>query len=239
MHSITNDPEQSVTKVTEHLAQVRRRLAEAAIAADRDPDQIQLLAVSKGQSLAKIRAAHRAGQRSFGENYLQEAMKKIDAIRETDIEWHFIGRLQSNKAALVAKHFAWVHTIDRAKVARRLNDNRPHYAAPLNVCLQVNVAGESQKGGVDPTALDSLAAEVCELPNLQLRGLMTVPPLADAPGANQTHFETLARLKMDLCRQGYDLDTLSMGMSRDLEVAIAAGATLVRVGTDVFGPREG
>jgi pyridoxal phosphate enzyme (YggS family) len=238
MHSITNDLEQSVTKVTEHLAQVQQRLAEAARAAYRDPEQIHLLAVSKGQSLAKIRSAYQAGQRSFGENYLQEAIKKMDAIRETDIEWHFIGRLQGNKAAKVAAHFSWVHTVDRAKLARQLNDHRPHYAPPLNVCLQVNLSGESQKGGADAAATAQLAGEVAQLPRLKFRGLMTVPPATANPEASRPYFDGLAQLQQELAGAGLPSDTLSMGMSGDLEVAVAAGATMVRIGTAVFGQRK-
>jgi len=239
MHSITNDLEQSVTKVTEHLAQVQRRLAEAARAASRDPEQIYLLAVSKGQSLAKIRSAYQAGQRSFGENYLQEAIKKIDAIRETDIEWHFIGRLQSNKAAKVAPRFGWVHTVDRAKLAQQLNDHRPHNAPPLNICLQVNLAGESQKGGIEAAAVAELAAVVAELPRLKLRGLMTVPPATANPEQSRPYFDSLAQLQRELADSGLPTDTLSMGMSSDLEVAVAAGATIVRIGTAIFGQRNG
>ncbi len=238
MHSITNDPNQSVTKVTEHLAQVQQRLADAARAASRHPEQIHLLAVSKGQSLAKIRTAYQAGQRSFGENYLQEAIKKIDAIRETDIEWHFIGRLQSNKAAQVAAKFAWVHTVDRAKLAQRLNDHRPHYGSPLNVCLQVNLSGESQKGGIEAGAVAELAAHVAQLPRLKLRGLMTIPPATADPTNSRPYFEGLAQLQQELADTGLPVDTLSMGMSADLEVAVAAGATMVRIGTALFGQRD-
>ena len=237
MHSITNDPEQSVTKVTEHLAKARQRLAAAALAAHRAPAEIQLLAVSKGQSLAKIRTAYEAGQRSFGENYLQEAEKKIDAIRETDIEWHFIGRLQSNKTRRVAERFAWVHTLDRPKLAERLAAQRPHYSAPLNVCLQVNLAGELQKGGVAPDGVRELAGLVASLPRLALRGLMTVPPAGIEPHITAEYFQQLAKLRRALTVDGYELDTLSMGMSDDLEIAVAAGSTLVRLGTAVFGPR--
>ena len=237
MHSITNDPEQSVTKVTERLAKARQRLAAAALAAHRAPAEIQLLAVSKGQSLAKIRTAYEAGQRSFGENYLQEAEKKIDAIRETDIEWHFIGRLQSNKTRRVAERFAWVHTLDRPKLAERLAAQRPHYAAPLNVCLQVNLAGELQKAGVAADGVRELAGLVASRPRLALRGLMTVPPAGIEPQTTAEYFQQLAKLRRALTVDGYELDTLSMGMSDDLEIAVAAGSTLVRLGTAVFGPR--
>ena len=213
MHSITNDPEQSVTKVTEHLARVRQRLSEAALTAHRNPEEIRLLAVSKGQSVAKIRAAYQAGQRSFGENYLQEAEKKIDAIRETDIEWHFIGRLQSNKARRVAQLFAWVHTLDRAKLAEKLAAHRPHYAPPLNICLQVSLAGESQKGGIEPDGVRQLAGKINTLPQLALRGLMTIPPAVMDPQQNAEYFRRLANLQRSLIDEGYQLDTLSMGMS--------------------------
>lgn len=238
MHSITNGPEQSVIPVTDHLARVLKRIAAAAVSANRAADEVRLLAVSKGQSAEKIRAAFAAGQRAFGENYLQEALQKMDLLRENDIEWHFIGRLQSNKTRGVAEHFAWVHTLDRLKIAQRLNDQRPHHADPLNVCVQVNLTAEKTKGGVAEEEVEALCAAVESLPRLRLRGLMTIPPMVDQPEESTPQFRQLASLMSDLGTRGLSMDTLSMGMSADLEVAIREGATIVRVGTAIFGPRR-
>ena len=234
MHSITNDQGQSVTKVTDHLVSVRDRIAAAATKAGRDAATIQLLAVSKGQSVDKIRAAFAAGQRAFGENYLQEAEKKIELLRGFEIEWHFIGRIQSNKTRPIAERFAWVHTVDRAKVARRLSEQRPYHGPPLNICLQVNIAGESKKAGVSPNELGELVEAVKNLPRIRLRGLMMIPPAVRDPEDSAAHFRQLAELRSTLIRDGLDLDTLSMGMSQDMDVAIREGSTIVRVGTRNF-----
>lgn len=216
--------------VAERLEAVRQRIRRAAQAAGRDPAGIGLLAVSKRHSVAAIRAAQAAGQRAFGENYLQEALDKMDALAGLDCEWHFIGRLQSNKTRPVAERFDWVHTVDRAKLAQRLNDQRPADLAPLNLCIQVNIDDDPAKGGCTPGATAGLARAIRELPRLRLRGLMCIPRADTDPTAA---FAALAALGREL-----GVDTLSMGMSGDLEAAITAGSTLVRVGTAIFGPRD-
>ena len=224
--------------VTDHLARVLARIAGAARDAHRDPADVRLLAVSKGQPISKIQQALAAGQLAFGENYLQEALKKMDLLRENEIEWHFIGRLQSNKTRRVAQGFAWVHTLDREKLAQRLNEQRPHYAPPLNVCIQVNLGAEAAKAGVSEYEVGDLASRVASFPRLRLRGLMTIPPTAADPEESAKYFRQLAKLKLSLASQlGIEMDTLSRGMSADLEVAIREGSNMVRVGTAVFGPR--
>jgi pyridoxal phosphate enzyme (YggS family) len=226
-----------VIQITDHLARVRQRVENAALVAGRCADDITIVAVSKKQSAAAIAAAHAAGQRDFGENFVQEAVSKITAIELPDIRWHFIGQIQSNKTKAIARYFDWVHTIDRLKTARKLDAQRPHFAAPLEVCIQVNLAGEPQKGGVAADEVLGLAAALQDLPHLRLRGLMTVPPLdADAAATGAT-FERLLELKSAIVASGYPLDTLSMGMSADLEPAIQCGSTMVRIGTAIFGPR--
>lgn len=219
----------------DNLAAVHARIHAAAQAAGRDPADIRLLAVSKGQPAASIQAALAAGQTAFGENYVQEALAKIAAIAGP--EWHFIGRLQGNKTALVAASFAWVHTVDRLKIAQRLSDQRPTGLPPLNVCLQVNVDAAPTKGGVAPTGLPALARAVATLPRLRLRGLMAIPAPAEDPTAQRAPLRRLRELKETLCADGLALDTLSMGMSGDLEAAVAEGSTLLRIGSAVFGPR--
>lgn len=221
------------------LASVHQRLARALASAGRSPDDACLLAVSKTQPAAAIRHAHRLGQRHFGESYLQEAMDKQAELDDLDdIVWHFIGPLQSNKTRAVAERFAWVHSVDRLKVARRLSQQRPNTLPPLNICLQVNVSQEASKSGVMPEALGELARAVAELPGLSLRGLMAIPAPAETFDAQRKPLAELRTCLHDL-KQTLDapLDTLSMGMSGDLEAAIAEGATLVRLGTAVFGTR--
>lgn len=219
------------------LGAVRDRLARAARAAGRDPADILLLAVSKGQPVERIREAAALGLHSFGENYVAEAVTKIQQLAALDLDWHFIGRLQANKTRPVATHFAWVHGIDRAQIARRLSDQRGHFAPPLNVCLQVNVLGEASKGGVPPEELPELIDAVKELPRLRLRGLMCMLP-HDAPEALQREgFARLRQLRDEAIGRGIALDTLSMGMSDDLEAAVAEGSTLLRIGTALFGAR--
>jgi PLP dependent protein len=229
----------------ERLDQVRNRIEKAASLAGRCVDSITLLGVTKGQPAELVRQAAGAGLRDFGESYLQEALEKIALVARPSGEvaapyqltWHFIGRLQSNKTRPVAETFAWVHAVDRLKIAERLAEQRPYYAPPLNVCLQVNVAGEASKGGVGLAELPALAAAVQRLPRLKLRGLMCLPPQEDDP-ERQRHWFARTRAALDeLNRAGLELDTLSMGMSGDLEAAIAEGATMVRVGTALFGPR--
>ena len=195
-----------------------------------------IVAVSKQQSSVRIAEAFRAGQLHFGESYAQEAIEKMDALRSLDITWHFIGSVQTNKTRLIAERFQWVHTVDRARIAARLNDQRPHFAPPLNVLIQVNQAGEERKGGVAESEVAALAREIAGLPRLKLRGLMTIPPRSDSAGA-QHWFRQLAEVRDRLVRDAFDIDTLSMGMSADFEAAIAAGANCVRIGTAIFGER--
>ena len=209
----------------------------AAVAGGRAPDSVTLLAVSKTKPASDILAAYRAGQRAFGENYLQDALPKIRALRGNDIEWHFIGRLQSNKTAEISRHFAWVHSLDSLKHAQRLSAQRPADMPPLQVCVQVNLSGEFSKGGVERADLAELAAAVARLPGLRLRGLMTMPDPGSDPAAQRAVFAALRKLFEELRAAGLDLDTLSMGMSADMEAAIAEGSTMVRVGTDIFGAR--
>jgi pyridoxal phosphate enzyme (YggS family) len=218
--------------------EVKARIARAASQAGRDPNSVRLLAVSKTFPPEAIRAVHALGQRAFGENYVQECAEKIDALADlTDIEWHLIGPLQSNKAALAAERFNWVQTIDRVKIAERLSRARPAAAPPLDVCVQVNASSEPSKSGVDPAAAVSLAQAIAALPNLKLRGIMGIPEPTEDSARRRAQFRVL-RDCLDGCRAaGLDADTLSMGMSADLEDAIAEGATLVRVGTSIFGAR--
>ena len=237
MHSISNGPQQSVTQITDHLARVRERVQSALSEAGRRPDEAAILAVSKLQPAAAIEAAFRAGQVSFGENYVQEAVNKIASLEHLDIRWHFIGRIQSNKTRDIAEMFHWVHTVDRLKIADRLNSHRPHYAPPLNICIQVNHAGESQKSGADPADVLDLARGIMELPRLQLRGLMAIPPHVDDARQSAPIFAALRQQMEQLISEDIPLDTLSMGMSADLEVAISEGSTIVRIGTAIFGPR--
>lgn len=217
---------------------VQERIAAAARACGRDPREVALLAVSKGQPAAAVRAVHGFGQRAFGENYVQEALAKMDALGDlSDVEWHLIGPLQSNKAGAAAVRFAWVHSVDRDKIARRLAAARPPELPPLAVCVQVNISGETAKSGVAPAGALALARLVAGLPRLQLRGLMGIAE-ETADGARQrAQFRVLADCAAACRAAGLPVDTLSMGMSADLEPAIAEGATLVRLGTAVFGPR--
>jgi hypothetical protein len=219
------------------LQAVKSRIARACAAAGRDPRDIVLVAVSKTFPADVVRAAHAAGQRDFGENHAQEAVAKIDALVDLDLVWHFIGPIQSNKTRAIAECFAWVHSIDRLKVAERLAAQRPVPFPPLQACIQVNVSGEATKGGVAPEEVLALAHAVAALPRLRLRGLMAIPEPTDDPALQRRRFESLRDLKDRLIADGLALDTLSMGMSDDLEAAIAAGATMVRVGTAIFGAR--
>ena len=202
--------------------------------AGRGTDEILILAVSKRQPVAAIEAAFQAGQAHFGENYVQEARAKVAALESLPIVWHFIGQLQANKSREVAERFQWVHTLDRMRIARRLNEQRPCGAPPLDVCIQVNQAGEPGKGGVDPKEVEDLARQIGQFPRLRLRGLMTIPPAAADPAR---FFAELRSLRDRLRPLGIPMDTLSMGMSADLEQAVSAGSTIVRIGTAVFGPR--
>ena len=219
------------------LGSVHERIANAARLAGRDPAGIRLLAVSKGQPASAIRAACAVGQRDFGENYLQEAEPKLAELRTLPITWHFIGRLQANKTRDVAAAFDWVHSVDRERTAARLAGQRPHDRPRLKVLLQVRVGDEPEKAGVDPDALPALADSVSAMPRLELRGLMCMPKPAIDEQVQRVPFRRLRELLLELNRRGHALDTLSMGMSADLEAAIAEGATIVRVGTAIFGPR--
>jgi hypothetical protein len=219
------------------VQEVRERVARAVAAAGRSAHSVTLLAVGKAQPLALLRAAADAGLTDFGESYLNEALEKVAALQDRALTWHYIGRLQANKTRPVAEAFAWVHTVDRLKIAERLSAQRPYHAPPLNVCLQVNLAGEASKGGVPPAQLAPLAAAVAALPRLTLRGLMCLPPQETDPARQRHWFAQLRALKEELNGGGARLDTLSMGMSDDFEAAIAEGATIVRLGTVLFGPR--
>lgn len=229
-----------MSHIAENLQEVHARIERAASAAQRPTDAIRLLAVSKTFPADDIRTAFAAGQRAFGENYVQEAISKIEALADlrTEIEWHFIGPLQSNKTRPVAEHFDWVHSIDRLKIAQRLSEQRPDTLPPLNVCLQVNVSGEASKSGVPPQDAPALARAIASLPKLRLRGLMSIPePAADLAAQREPH-RILRKLYETLRAQGIALDTLSMGMSSDLEAAVLEGATMVRIGTAIFGKRD-
>jgi pyridoxal phosphate enzyme (YggS family) len=207
------------------------------MAAGRDPAAVTLVAVTKAQTAETVRGAATAGVTDFGENYLQEAVAKMDALRDLPLRWHFIGGIQSNKTRALAERFDWVHTIDRLSVARRLSEQRPFHAPPLNLCIQVKLVPEPNKGGVDPGEIRPLAAAAAELPRVRLRGLMCIPPPQADPGAERAVFARLRSLQEELNAGGHKLDTLSMGMSGDFESAIAEGATLVRIGTALFGSR--
>ncbi|WP_250525391.1 YggS family pyridoxal phosphate-dependent enzyme [Caballeronia sp. GAWG2-1] len=226
--------------IAQHLKEVRQRIAKAAADASRDAASVQLLAVSKTFPAEDVRAAFIAGQRAFGENYVQEGIAKIATLADlrSDIEWHFIGPLQSNKTKLVAEQFDWVHSIDRLKIAERLSAQRPEGTPALNVCVQVNVSGEASKSGVEPAEAAALAHAVAALPALRLRGLMAVPEAADTLDAQREPHARLRELMNKLRADGLDLDTLSMGMSADLEAAVLEGATMVRIGTAIFGARD-
>ena len=224
--------------VTENLKLISDLLHSAAIEAGRDPAGVQLLAVSKKQPVEKIREAHAGGQRDFGENFVQEGVEKIESLTDLDLTWHFIGHLQSNKTRVVAEYFDWVHTIDKLKTARRLSEQRPEGLKPLNVCLQVNVDDEDAKSGVLPAAVPELAAACSELPNLSFRGLMCLPAIRNEFEDQRRPFAVLRELADQLRAAGIDTDTLSMGMTADFRAAIFEGATIVRIGTALFGARD-
>lgn len=231
-----------MTAIAANLQAVRTRIAaaerESGRTAANDHCAVSLLAVSKTWPAAAIREAWQAGQRAFAESYLQEALDKLEGLRDLPIEWHFIGPLQSNKTRAVAENFAWLHTIDRAKIAQRLSEQRPSELPPLNVCLQINVSGEASKSGVAPGEVAELARAVAGLPRLVLRGLMCIPEATDNVGSQRSRFAQMRELLHVLNAElGLSMDTLSMGMSDDLESAVAEGATMVRVGTAIFGVR--
>ena len=224
-----------MSTIANNIAKVATRIREAAQAVGRDPDAVGLLAVSKTQSAEAIREANAAGLVHFGENYLQEALEKQASLADLALTWHFIGPIQSNKTKAIAAHFDWVHSVDRVKIAQRLSEQRPAQLPPLNVCLQVNVSGEASKSGCAPDEVEALANAVAALPGLRLRGLMAIPEPSDDPAEQHAAFARLSKLQKQL---DLELDTLSMGMSQDLEAAIAEGATWVRIGTALFGARD-
>jgi pyridoxal phosphate enzyme (YggS family) len=225
------DHSQTVRTVLTRIAAAERHYGRVA-------GSVRLLAVSKGHSADDIRAATGAGQRSFGESYLQEATPKLEALAGQAIEWHFIGPIQSNKTRGIARHFDWVHSVDRLKIAERLSAQRPASAGPLNVCIEVNLGAEPGKSGILPPEVPALAREVNRLPHLRLRGLMTIPPASQDFETQRRFFRRLQELYVVLARENPALDTLSMGMTDDLEAAIAEGATIVRVGSGIFGTRS-
>ena len=231
--------------ISENLQLVQHRIANSAQAAGRDPASITLLAVSKTFDVQAVLAAAQAGQRAFGENYVQEAIDKIAATRDMrehnpdlQLEWHFIGPIQSNKTRQIAEHFDWVHSVDRLKIAQRLSEQRPADMPPLQICLQVNVSGEATKSGLEPEALLELARAVVLLPNIRLRGLMAIPEPTEDVEQQRAAFAKLRFMQNDLQAVGIQTDTLSMGMSADMDAAIAEGATIVRIGTAIFGVRD-
>jgi PLP dependent protein len=221
------------------LQQLRQRIGDACTLAERPVQSVTLLAVSKTQSADAVRRAHAAGQRFFGENYVQEALAKIETLADlrASLEWHLIGPLQSNKTREVAAAFDWVHTVDRLKIAQRLSEQRPAHLPPLQVCVQINVSGEASKAGVEPAEASALALAVSLLPRLHLRGLMSIPEAVEGLEAQRSPHRRLRELFEALRSQGLALDTLSMGMSADLEAAVAEGSTMVRVGSALFGAR--
>jgi pyridoxal phosphate enzyme (YggS family) len=230
----------SSSHVARHLDEVRQRIAKAAADASRDASSVTLLAVSKTFPAEDVRAAFNAGQRAFGENYVQESVAKIAELADlrSEIEWHFIGPLQSNKTKVVAENFDWVHSVDRLKIAERLSDQRPDGMPRLNVCLQINVSGEDSKSGVAPGDASALARQIAALPRLRLRGLMAIPEPAGTLDEQRAPHRRLREIMDTLRADGLELDTLSMGMSADIEAAILEGSTMVRIGTAIFGARD-
>lgn len=230
--------EPNTTTIASGLQKVKTRIREIAEKTGRQPEAITLLAASKTNPAECLREAFIAGQTIFGENYLQEALAKIPVLADLPIEWHFIGPIQSNKTRRIAENFAWVHSVDRKKIADRLSKDRPESLPPLQICLQVNVSGEGSKSGVAPEEVAELAAHIVALPRLKLRGIMAIPELTKATALQRSQFRMLREAYDRLKRDGYELDTISMGMSEDLDIAIEEGATMVRVGTAIFGPRR-
>ena len=219
------------------LNAIRARIRECERRYRREPGSVTLLAVSKTKPPEAVQAAIAAGQHAFGENHLQDAMTKVEALAGHDVSWHFIGAVQSNKTRPIATHFNWVHSIEREKTAARLSAQRPADREPLDVCIEVNVSGEESKSGVPPEAVEPLARTIRELPGLRLRGLMAIPRPSEGLDSQRIPFRLLREILDDLNAKGLELDTLSMGMTGDLEAAVAEGATIVRIGTAIFGPR--
>ncbi len=227
-----------MSSIAQSLEKIRNRVTVLERRYQRPPNGVRVLAVSKTKPPEAVRAAAEIGQREFGENHVQDALSKLGALADLDLVWHFIGPIQSNKTRDIATRFDWVHSIDRAKIARRLNEQRPENLPPLDVCIQVNLSGESSKSGVEPAKAHELAQVVSDLPRLKLRGLMTLPRPCDELDLQRRPFAELRRIREALNTTGFALDTLSMGMSNDMEAAIAEGATIIRIGSAIFGPRE-
>lgn len=229
-----------MTTIADRLANAHLRITQAAQKAARDPSDIHLLAVSKTKPISQIQAAYAAGQRQFGENYVQEGEQKVKqlATQCPEIIWHFIGPLQSNKSKIVAENFDWMHTLSRDKIAKRLNEQRPAGKAPLNVCIQINISNESSKSGCSVEQALQLATDIKELPNLCLRGIMAIPSAECSPEQQQHELSAMQTLYQTLQQQHSSIDTLSMGMSNDLEAAVTHGSTMVRIGTAIFGARD-
>ena len=226
-----------MTAILSNLQAVHAAIDQAALMAQRDAAQITLLAVSKTVPASVVREAYSLGQKAFGENFVQEALDKMHDLRDLPLQWHFIGPIQSNKTRAIAENFSWAHSVDRLKIAQRLSEQRPTNMPPLNVCLQINVSGESTKGGVAPDEAEELAHAIAILPRLKLRGLMAIPAPAEELAVQRAAFTKMRELLNMLNTTGLNLDTLSMGMSHDLTAAILEGATIVRVGTAIFGSR--
>ena len=228
----------SQNTIAQNIKSIQSQINDLERKYGRTSGSVRLLAVSKTRPKEDIYAAFSENQRHFGENYLQDALSKIEDMGETSIEWHFIGPIQSNKTRQIAENFHWVHTIDRLKIAQRLSEQRDSKQKPLNICIQVNVSGEESKSGVTPEETLSLAKQIAELPNIHLRGLMTIPASSDDYEQQRKPFKLLRELKDEIQSKGIELDTLSMGMSNDMEAAIAEGSTMVRIGTSIFGARN-
>jgi hypothetical protein len=227
-----------MSSIAQSLEEIRNRVTVLERRYGRTPGAVRVLAVSKTKPPEAVRAAAEIGQREFGENHVQDALTKLDALADMDLVWHFIGPIQSNKTRVIAARFHWVHSIDRAKIARRLNEQRPDGLPPLEVCIQVNLSGETSKSGVEPQQVEELAEVLSELPRLRLRGLMTLPRPCDELEDQRRPFAALRGILETLNAGGLALDTLSMGMTNDMEAAIAEGATIIRIGTAIFGARE-
>ena len=227
-----------MTTIASNLQAVHHAISTAAAVAGRHPSEVKLLAVSKTFAADALREAYHAGQTCFAESYVQEALDKIAALRDLAIEWHYIGPIQSNKTRAIAENFSWVHSVDRLKIAERLSEQRPAHLPPLQLCLQINISREASKSGVSPGESGALAHAIAKLPGLKLRGLMAVPAPCDDIAEQRLPFAQLRKLRDELNRQGLQMDTLSMGMSHDFAAAIAEGATIVRIGTAIFGDRH-
>lgn len=226
-----------MSTIVDSLQAIQASIVAATLSANRK-DKVHLLAVSKAQPAEKLRTAYLAGQKLFGENYVQEAINKQAELQDCNIEWHFIGPIQSNKTALIAQHFDWVHSVDRLKIAHRLNEARPENLSPLNVCIQINSSQEGTKSGVDIDSLGVFAKEISAMPKLKLRGVMAIPAPAQDFAKQRTQFKIVADAYKNLQQQGFELDTLSIGMSDDYVAAIQEGATIVRIGSAIFGLRS-